>query len=170
MLVIFRGLPGTGKSYLAARFLEKRPSFLVVSRDTLRAGIIPHPDFSESEKGLVDDLVVTVTAFLLERKRDVLIDGMALSSATRVEQLAGCAETRGQPVAVIECVCAETTALARIKGDATHPAGDRGEPLYRAVKKRFQTVDRPTLVVDTDGETARTLAAVLDYVDGRAAG
>ena len=169
MLVIFRGLPGTGKSYLAARFLEKRQSYLVVSRDTLRVGIIPHPDFSEAEKSLVDDLVVSTTAFLLERKRDVLIDGMALSSAARVEQLAACAESRGQPVAVIECVCPAETALSRIRGDAAHPAGDRGEPLYWAVKARFQALTRPSLVVDTGGETARLLAAVIDYVDGRAA-
>ena len=169
MLVVFRGLPGTGKSYLAARFLEKRPSYLVVSRDTLRVGVIPHPDFSEVEKSLVDDLVVTITGFLLERKRDVVIDGMALSSAARVEQLAACAESRGQPLAIIECVCSEATALTRIRGDSTHPAGDRGEPLYRAVKARYQRLTRPALVVDTDEETSQSLAAVLAYVDGRAA-
>jgi predicted kinase len=164
MLVIFRGPPGTGKSYLAARLLEKRPGFLVVSRDTLRAGLFPRPTFSEEEKGLVDDLVVSITGFLLERRRDVLIDGMALSSAARVEQIAACAESRGQPVVVIECVCSEATALSRIGADAAHPAGDRGEPLYRAVKARFQPLARDVLVVDTDDDTALSLAAVLDYI------
>jgi len=164
MLVIFRGLPGTGKSYLAARLLERKPGFLVVSRDTLRAGIFPRPSFTEEEKGLVDDLVVAITGFLLERGRDVLIDGMALSSAARVEQLAACAESRGLAAAVIECVCREETALARIRSDTAHPAGDRGEPLYRAVKERFQSLDRPALVVDTDTDTALSLGAVERYI------
>lgn len=164
MLVIFRGLPGTGKSFLAKRLVEKRPSFLVVSRDTLRVGLFAHPTFSASEKRLVDDLIVAITGFLLERKRDVLIDGMALSSAARVEELAACAESRGQAVAVIECICSEATALSRIKGDRGHPAGDRGEPLYREVKRRFERLDRPSLLIDTDEDAARSLAAVLDYI------
>jgi predicted kinase len=161
MLVIFRGLPGTGKSWLVRQLLTARPGFLVLSRDVLRAGLISHPTFSPEEKAFVDDLIVAMTAFLLDRRRDVVIDGMALSSAERVEQLAGCAESRRLPVHVIECICTEATALARIEGDAGHPAGDRGEALYREVKARFQPLSRPALVVDTEPGVAGNLEKVL---------
>ena len=128
MLVIFRGLPGTGKSYLAKQLVTVRPGFLVLSRDVLRSGLIPHPTFSAGEKALVDDLIVAMTGFLLDKGRDIVIDGMALSSADRLEQLAACAESRRLPVAVIECVCSESTALARIEGDAGDPAGTGERP------------------------------------------
>jgi predicted kinase len=166
MLVVFRGLPGTGKSYLVKQLVAARPGFLVLSRDALRPSLIPHPSFSAEEKSLVDDLIVSMTGFLLDRGRDIVIDGMALSSSDRVEQLAACADSRHLPVAVIECVCSEATALSRIEGDADHPAGDRGEALYREVKRRFQPLARPSLVVDTEPPTSGNLERILVQLYG----
>jgi predicted kinase len=165
MLVIFRGLPGTGKSYLVRQLIAQRPAFHVVSRDALRAAVLPHPDFSEEEKSLVDDLVCVIAGFLIDRGKDVVIDGMALSSAARVGQLVEVARARKVPARVIECVCRQETALSRIAGDeGSHPAGDRGEDLYARVKARFQPVAYPSLTVDTDQATESNVAAILSYI------
>jgi predicted kinase len=165
MLVIFRGLPGTGKSYLVSRLIAERPAFHVVSRDALRAAVFPHPTFSEEEKSLVDDLVGVMAGFLLERGKDVVIDGMALSSAARVGQLVTVARDRNVPAKIVECVCRQDTALSRISGDdGSHPAGDRGEALYVRVKARFQAVSHPSLIVDTDAPTESNVAAILAYL------
>jgi predicted kinase len=165
MLVVFRGLPGTGKSRLVSALLGERPTFLVLSRDNLRAGMFPHPTFGQDEKDLVDDMIVSMAGFLLERKRDVVIDGMALSSAGRVEQFVRAAESRGAQFRIIQCVCAEKTALDRIARDrGAHPAGDRGESLYLETRKRFETVPHPFLTVDTDKNTAFSLAMILGYL------
>jgi predicted kinase len=162
MLVIFRGLPGTGKTWLVKRVVEEKPGFLVLSRDTLRAGIFAHPSFSTEEKDLVDELILSVAGVLLGKGRSVLIDGMALSSAQRVRDFVDTAASRGSPWRIIECICSEKTALARISQDTgEHPAGDRGPALYFAVKARFQPVDHPSLFVDTDRDPAENLAAVL---------
>ncbi len=164
MLVIFRGLPGTGKSFLVQRLVEKRRDLLVLSRDALRAVIVPHPDFSEPEKELVDDLLVEAAGFLLRRGRSVVIDGMALSSAERVEAFVRAAASAGTPCRIVECVCSEATALARISRDAgSHPAGDRGEKLYFDVKRRFEPVRHPMMRIDTDGDTEANLKRLLDY-------
>jgi len=144
MLILFRGLPGTGKSYLVGKLLERREGFLVLSRDALRASIIPRPSFSSEEKSLIDDLIIAMAGVLLEKGRDVLIDGMALSSAARVEQFARAAQAAGAALRVVECSCSERTALARIAADAgAHLAGDRGERLYFEVKARFEALARP---------------------------
>jgi predicted kinase len=169
MLIVFRGLPGTGKSFLVQRLVRRSIGLLVLSRDALRAAMIPEPTFSTEEKALVDELVVSMTGFLLARGCSVVIDGMALSSAARVEQFASLAESSGTKVRLIECVCSERTALARIAADeGAHLAGDRGDTLYFEVKARFQPVSRPVLRVNTDGEAEENLRAILAYLEADA--
>jgi predicted kinase len=165
MLVVFRGLPGTGKSYLARQVLARRPDFLVLSRDELRQSMVSHPDFSAEEKNLIDDVIVAMTDFLLARGRDVLIDGMALSFAARVGQFVHAARERGSPFRIIECTCSAETALARINRDSgAHPAGDRGEKLYFDRKATFQRIEEPFLVIDTDRDAAENLRDALRYI------
>jgi predicted kinase len=165
MLVVFRGLPGTGKSHLVRRLVKSRPELLVLSRDSIRAGMIPRPTFAADEKNLVDDLILSMAGFLLDRGRDVVIDGMALSSARRVQEFFDAARVRGTPCHVIECSCSETTALGRIRRDkGGHPAGDRGERLYHEVKARFEPFAGPFLSIDTESDVAGNLRAILDYV------
>jgi predicted kinase len=166
MLVVFRGLPGTGKSYIARQVLERRTEFLVLSRDELRRAIVPRPDFGAEEKNLIDDMIVSMADLLLSRGRCVLIDGAALSSAARVGQFARVARERGTPCRIIECTCSPETALARLRKDAgAHPAGDRGERLYDAVKASFQAIAEPFLLIDTDRDPAENLRIVLSHID-----
>jgi predicted kinase len=168
MLIIFRGLPGTGKTHLVRRLVGERPDLLVLSRDILRVSIVPHPTFSSDEKGLVDDMIVALAAFLLDRGRGVVIDGMALSSARRVEDFVRAARSKGAAFRIVECVCSEATALARLSQDGGgHPAGDRGEKLYFEVKARFELIAHPFLTVDTDRGTQETLHDLLAYLDSR---
>ena len=166
MLVIFRGLPGTGKSHLVRRLTTRRPDLLVLSRDVLRAALIAHPTFREDEKTLIDDMIVSMASFLLGRGREVAIDGMALSSARRVAGLWEAAATCGVEARIVECVCREETALSRLGRDTGgHPAGDRGAKLYHEVKTRYQTVPYPSLVVDTDKDTDENLARILSFIE-----
>ena len=169
MLVVFRGLPGTGKTHLVRRLARALPDLLVLSRDGIRASLIARPTFAEDEKALVDDMILGMADFLLDRGRHVVIDGMALSSAARVESFARAADTRGAPFFVVECTCSEATALERLGRDkGGHPAGDRGPALYHSVKERWEPVSRPALIVDTDSDPAAALAVVLQHI-GRGA-
>jgi len=166
MLVIFRGLPGTGKSHLVRQLVQKMPGCHLLSRDTLRAAVIPHPAYTPGEKDMVDDLVCSMAGFLLDRGLRVVIDGMALSSAARVDQLVGLASSRRLPARIVECVCRQGTALSRIASDdGSHPAGDRGERLYFEVQARFEPVSHPLLTVDTDRPNDDNLAVILAYVE-----
>ena len=166
MLVIFRGLPGTGKTHLARKLVERRPDLRVLSRDSLRTAIIPRPSFGPDEKKLIDDLIAAMAGFLLGRGSSVVIDGMALSSAGQLEELARIAAANRKAARIVECICAEETALARIAADAgTHPAGDRDAELYQRVRERYQPTDLPFLRIDTDGDVEENLNAVLGYIE-----
>ncbi len=166
MLVVFRGLPGVGKTYIAQKLLERRPDMLVLSRDGIRTSIINRPTFSDDEKAFVDDLIVVMARHLLGQGRSVIIDGMALSSARRLEDFAAAADSQRKGIRIIECVCREATALARLRADAgAHPAGDRSESLYRRVKARFEPTDLPFLRIDTEGDTEENLRAILGYIE-----
>ena len=166
MLVIFRGLPGTGKTHLVRRLIRERPDLLVLSRDSLRASIVATPTFSSDEKSLVDDMIVEMAGFLLRRGRSVVIDGMALSSARRIDDFVNAARSTGSAFRIVECVCPQKTALARLSRDqGGHPAGDRGEKLYFEVQARFQQIAHPFLTVDTDRGTEETLPELLAHLD-----
>ncbi len=166
MLIVFRGLPGTGKTHLARRLLDRRPDLLVLSRDTLRAAIFTHPTFDDAEKAFVDDLVIAMAGFLLGRGRGVVIDGMALSSARRLDEFAETAATNRKAFRIIECVCSQSTALARIAADrSNHPAGDRGAELYHRVRERFEPAELPLLRIDTDVNEDENLIAILGYIE-----
>jgi len=166
MLIIFRGLPGTGKTHLAKRLLDRRPDLLMLSRDTLRTAIFPRPTFSDKEKTFVDELIVAMAGFLLGRGSSVVIDGMALSSARRLDEFAQAAAAHRKAVRIIECICPQSTALARIAADqGNHPAGDRGPELYNRVRERFEPTDLPLLRIDTDVDEEENLNAVLSYIE-----
>ncbi len=166
MLAIFRGLPGTGKSFLVRRLLEARPDMLVLSRDAFRAAIVPCPSFSEPEKELIDDLILEASLFLLRRGRSVVIDGMALSSSRRVDGFVAAAAAAGTPCRIVECVCSQETALSRISHDAgSHPAADRGEKLYFEVRSRFEPLSHACLRVDTDGNPDENIREIIRYLD-----
>lgn len=166
MLVVFRGLPGTGKTRLARRLLERRDDLLVLSRDSLRSGIIAHPTFSEEEKALVDGLIVAMAGHLLAAGRSVVIDGMALSSAKLLQEFADTADAHHTGMRIIECICTEKTAMARLAADrGLHPAGDRSAELYSRVRDRFEPTELPFLSIDTDGDEEQNLAAILGYLE-----
>ncbi|HUJ75112.1 MAG TPA: AAA family ATPase, partial [bacterium] len=65
MLVLFRGLPGSGKTHLVRKLVRARPDLLVLARDDLRVHLVAHPTFDDGEKELVDSLITVMAGFLV---------------------------------------------------------------------------------------------------------
>ncbi|CEM11306.1 unnamed protein product [Vitrella brassicaformis CCMP3155] len=165
-LVIFRGLPGTGKTHLALAFIKamrKRDGlvFARVSRDELRRSLFCRPAYTEDEKQLCNGLVAVQSQHLVEHGWPVVVDGMALSHMEDVYALvntilhtdaaapsvgsecsSAARQEAGVYVLLVECYCSDGTATRRIEADgAMHPAGDRDKDLYFRVKERFEHSD-----------------------------
>ena len=102
--------------------------------------------------------------------RVVILDGRTFRRSAQVADLLALAAAVGQPARVIECVCDEPTARARLDRDAaagTHPAGNRTGGLHAAVKATAEPLTVPRLVLDTGRLTPdECLVRALAYLRG----
>jgi predicted kinase len=155
MLIAMAGLPGTGKSTLAAR-LKAELQAILLNKDEVRAVLFPQPalDYSRTQDDLVMQAIYSATACILRGhpERVVILDGRTFLRSYQVHDLAALALEVGQPARIIECVCADEVARARLVVDqrqGTHPAGNRTYDLYCTVKAQAEPLTFPHLVVDT---------------------
>lgn len=73
-MVILRGIPGSGKSTIAMRWLEEGPNRARINRDEIRQSVFGK-DFNVDET-MVSIIEQLTLANLLERRYDVIIDNM----------------------------------------------------------------------------------------------
>jgi len=78
MLIAMAGLPGTGKSTLAAR-LAAALDAVVLSKDAVRAALFPPPvrDYSTAQDNLVMEVIFKAAAYTFRTRSQqvVIIDG-----------------------------------------------------------------------------------------------
>jgi predicted kinase len=157
MIVMMAGLPGTGKSTLAAAAMGRLASARVVSKDTLRRALFdPSVDaYSAEQNDFLLDLMLAAAGYWLDQGvAAVFLDGRTFSRAYQRDRVQAC----GRPVLKVECVCPAELALARIAAAEGHPALDRDAALYERVRREFEPIAEPKLVIDT----SRPLDACVD--------
>lgn len=169
VLVAMAGLPGTGKSTLAAR-LAAAVGGVVLSKDVVRSALFPPPvlDYSAAQDDVAMSAVFAAAELLLRSDpgRVVILDGRTFRKASQVAELLAVGRAAGQDPVMIECVCGESVARDRLDRDAAtglHPAGNRTGALHAAVKATAEPLTVPRLVLDTgtlgpDEAVARALA------------
>lgn len=164
------GLPGTGKSALAQRLAEGLPA-VILDKDPIRAALFPTPllEYSAQQDDFCVGVMLQVAEYILRKEptRAVVLDGRTFSRRYQVETVAELAEKLGQPLAILECVCSDATARQRLEQDVaqgSHLAQNRNFELYLAIKARFEPIERPKLVIDTDQALAACVEAGLAYL------
>lgn len=155
MLVAMAGLPGTGKSALAAR-LAAALGGVVIGKDEVRAALFPGPalDYSAGQDDLAVRAVFAAAAHLRRTRPELplFLDGRTYSKAAQVAALLALGAGVGEPVRVIECVCPPDVARARIARDhaaGTHPAGNRTPDLHDRSRAAADPLTVPRLTLDT---------------------
>ena len=156
MLIVMAGLPGTGKTTVARRLAE-RFSAVVLSKDTVRHALFPPKlvEYSTEQDDFVIDVLLRTAEFLWgrDRERVIILDGRTFSRAAQLRHVTEFAERQGQRWRIVECVCADEVARKRLaRADTEHPAGNRTPGLYDEVKRRWEEIPEPKVVVRTDGE------------------
>lgn len=99
----------------------------------------------------------------------VFLDGRPFSREYQRESVRNAAERIQTPFAVIECVAADETALARIRRDlesGTHLAANRTEALYFEKKRDFERepLKGLRLSVSSDQELEKSIAEAGEYL------
>jgi len=156
MIVVMAGLPGSGKSTIA-NALAQRLSAAVLNKDAIRHAVFAPRDveYSREQDDFVMDLMLQSAQYLWLRdsSRIVILDGRPFSRASQIQRVLHFAQGLQQSARILECVCCEETARHRLEQQqnaGAHPAANRGFPLYLEVKARFEPIQQPKTVLDTD--------------------
>ncbi|GAC1366648.1 MAG: AAA family ATPase [Ktedonobacteraceae bacterium] len=171
MLIAMAGLPGTGKSTLAQRMANELPA-VILNKDTIRAALFP-PELVEYSTGQDDfcmSILFQVASYILRKDpgRHVIVDGRTFSRRYQVLALQDLATQLKTELKIIECVCSDATARQRLAvatdAEAQHPADNRNYALYLSIKARFEPIELPRLVVNTDNDLAQCLSTSIAYI------
>ncbi len=154
VLIVMAGLPGTGKSTLAAR-LAAELGGVVLSKDVVRAALFPGEavDYSAEQDHIAITAVYSAAAYILTRTaRPVFIDGRTFSKSGQLDAVRELAAAQDTELRVIECVCSDEIGHARIASDlatSAHLAGNRTPELYDHTRKTATPLTMPRLTLDT---------------------
>ena len=170
MIVIMAGLPGTGKSTLA-RALAQRLRGAVLDKDAIRAALFQpsHIEYSRAQDDFCQEIMLQTAAYLLapDANLHVLLDGRTFSRRYQRERAIEICRQVGAAWAVLECVCAEQTDLDRLAeamAADSHLAANRTPELYREIRKGWEPIDQPKLVIDTDAALDSCVDRALHYL------
>ncbi len=173
MLIVMAGLPGTGKSTLAAA-LQLVFDAVILNKDTVRAVLFPAPvlDYSAVQDNACMAAIYQAAAVILRSlpRQVVIIDGRTFLRSYQMHDVLALAASLNISANIIECVCEDDVAKARLESDLNrgeHPAGNRTYALYLALKAAAEPIPAPRLLLDT-GKTPleECVKRSMDFLNG----
>ncbi|TVR93609.1 MAG: ATP-binding protein [Spirochaetaceae bacterium] len=174
MVVALCGVPGVGKSHLAAALAEAK-GWTVLDRDAVRDAVFPARflDYSHAQNNLASELSYQVCAYILRKHPEevLILDGRPFSLFAQREQIRRLARELGVPAAFIHCVASESVVLdrlARVNSDPSNdPRADRTEQKLRAVKQQFEPFREEAVIeISTEIPVSQQVETVSAYLMG----
>lgn len=171
MIVLFAGLPGTGKSTLADA-LASATGGHILNKDRIRAALFgPHQiSYSREQDDFCQTIMLQSADFLLQKgvSLPLILDGRTFSRPYQVEAVRAFAHEHKRGLAIIECICSDEVAQARLEADQSsgiHLAANRTFRLYQSLKVQFEPIAGPKLTLDTASPIDQLLEQCLRYLE-----
>ena len=171
-LLLLSGLPGTGKSHLAAAIATRRP-VAIVRTDEVRKLLYPRPTYSGDESGAVYLTCYALIERLLEDGYTVAFDATNLTRAGRRRARAIAARAGAGTLTLFTTAGPETVAerlRRRITGGSESFSSDADWRVYEKLARTAESAaedERP--MVDASGDLAPALDGVERFLAGGAA-
>ena len=171
LLIVFAGLPGTGKSSLA-RTVARELRAVYLDKDTVKDCAIAVAREMKIEQGadlagpLSYELLVVLARDNLSLGLSVVLDSPAGYRQFR-EKVSELAKSRKANLKLIECICTDESLLRqRVEGRGRElpPYRARDWADYQSNRIRFEGLTERRLVVDTAELPATNLRKVLAYI------
>ncbi len=166
-VVVLVGLPGAGKSTLAAALAARIPDARVIDKDQVRNALFAPCDYSAAERDVTFAAMLDAARYHLGRGRVVLFDGLTFSRQSEVLAAEAVATDSGAFTAVIVCDVPVKVAVERCERDAAsggHLAANRNGDLVRRVAAEMEEPPGDYLTVSMTGDLDTVVEDVLAYI------
>ncbi len=168
VLIAMAGLPASGKSVLAGLLSKALPA-LILDKDKVRAALFPpiEIEYSITQDDFCFDTLLEVTGYLLEKGRNVILDGRPFAHRYQMDRVVGFATLTKVPLKVIECTCSDESFRRRLESDVVqgrHLAANRGYEMFLKMRASADPLIIPRLLIDTDQPLNECLSLCLEYI------
>ncbi len=140
-----------------AHALASRLGASVLGKDEIRLALFSEKgvEYSTAQDDFVMQIMLEAAGWMLRKDpaRVVILDGRTFSRRYQIDRVLEVAAELHQSWVILECVCSQESARARIELQARageHVAGNRSFDLYLGVKARFEPIPHPRTLIDTD--------------------
>jgi predicted kinase len=173
MLVIFSGLPGTGKSTLCSSLAAHMPG-AVLNKDVIRQAVFgaAYTDYSRQQDDWCGSMMLGAAEYLLRKNRSqhVYVDGRTFSRQYQLRPFIDLAERLSVPWRILHCVCSDEVAKRRLNHAGHHAARNRSFRLYKLIQANFEPIAFEHLTIDTDLPMSVSLTRASAYLGLHAPG
>ena len=153
-MVIFCGVPGSGKTTIARILSEKLRGSVHIQADTIRH-MIARPNYGGPESAFVYDSCVRVAKEALRRGRPAILDGTFARSAHRARALSELRGLCGRCV-FVHVFCSMSTAEMRNASRRDVVPRERLRGIYASFEEPLNAIR-----IDTDSRSAEESAAII---------
>ncbi|MFZ0556433.1 MAG: AAA family ATPase [Nitrososphaeraceae archaeon] len=163
VIILFCGLPGVGKTTLAAS-VAKKTGATILSSDKIRKELIRYPTYASVEGRLIYDVLMLMTKYLSAAGIDCILDATFNRERSRKEVENRLRLNKVQ-LYVIECTCPEDVVFERLR-NRKNDFSDADYSVYAKMKNIYEPVQGRHLDVDTSLPTEINLQEILSYLLG----